>query len=238
MKKAEINLNKCANCGECMEICPQNSIFAFENSYKVDKQKCIGCSKCFNVCKNNAVELKSETKDLKEILPPLIELGIDCIEFHTSGENEDETFAKWNEINSLYGGMLSICMNRAKLSNEKYISLIKKMTEKRKPYSTIIQADGAPMSGGCDDYKTTLQTVAMAEVVQNLNLPLYVILSGGTNSKSTELAKLCGVNINGIGIGSYARKIVKETLGEGDFENSLKIAKNLVNISINNMKEA
>ena len=33
------------------------------------------------------------------------------------------------------------------------------MIAKRKDYLTIVQADGFPMSGGKDDYKTTLQEI-------------------------------------------------------------------------------
>lgn len=45
------------------------------------------------------------------------------------------------------------------------------------------------MSGGDDNYKSTLQAVATGEIVQNAKLPVYLILSGGTNAKTTELAK-------------------------------------------------
>ena len=137
---------------------------------------------------------------------------------------------------------MSICLNRSKLGDEKIVKRIKKLLEKRKPYTTIIQADGAPMSGGLDDYKTTLQAVAMAEIIQNADLPVYTILSGGTNSKSTELARLCSVDIVGVAIGSYARKIVSDYIKREDFfENkeifnkALKIAKNLVETSLKNI---
>ena len=113
------------------------------------------------------------------------------------------------------------------------------MIENRKPYTTIIQADGIPMSGSDDSYKTTLQAVAMAEIIQNSKLPCYILISGGTNSKTAELANLCGINYNGIAIGSYARKIVKQYISRDDFyknwisEEALKFAENLVTKSLN-----
>ena len=135
----------------------------------------------------------------------------------------------------MYDGMLSICTSRAHLSDEKMLSRIKKMLENRKKYTTIIQADGFPMSGSDDDYKTTLQAVATAEIVQNAKLPAYIMLSGGTNSKTAELAKLCGINYNGIAVGTFARKIVSKYIERKDFlqnkyvfEDALKIAKALV----------
>ena len=129
--------------------------------------------------------------------------------------------------------MQSLCIDRSKLGNEGVIKRIKNLiTDDKK---IIIQADGYPMSGGQDDYKSTLQAVAMAEIIQNANLPVYILLSGGTNSKSLEFSKLCNVNINGVAIGSFARKIIKEYVSREDFlENeeifnkALDIAKKLV----------
>ena len=131
--------------------------------------------------------------------------------------------------------MLSICVSRGKLGDEGLIERIKKMISGRDPYKTIIQADGFPMSGGDDDYKTTLQAVATAEIVQNANMPVYLMLSGGTNSKTTELARMCGINYHAVAVGSYARKIVKRYIERADFwsnqnvvEDALDIVKPLV----------
>ena len=242
ISKAYIN-EKCKKCGKCSKICPQNAIMENPSAYKVCRKKCIGCGKCIDICPQNAISTITEEKNLKEILPPIIEKGIDCIELHTQSSDEYEIEEKWNDINKLYDGVLSICTDRYKAGNEVLIKRVSKMLTKRAPYTTIIQADGAPMSGDADDYKTTLQTVATAEIFQNANLPAYIILSGGTNSKSTELAKLCNVDINGIAIGTFARKIVKQFTQREDFfynkevfEKALSIAKNLVNVSLENLR--
>ena len=114
------------------------------------------------------------------------------------GLDESEIFGKWNYINNNYDGLLSICTSRGKLSDEGLVERIKSMIENREPYSTIVQADGFPMSGGEDNYKSTLQAVATAEIVQNENLPVYLILSGGTNGKTTELAQMCEIKYHGV----------------------------------------
>lgn len=243
VRKAQIDYEKCVGCHKCEEICPQKTI----HHCKVKQFRCIGCGKCYSVCKQGAISYISESKNLREVLPPLIAKGIDCIELHAMGksvmnaggqdlENDDyETFEKWNYINELYNGMLSICTARQYLSDEKMLERIKLMLKNRSPYSTIIQADGYPMSGSKDDYKTTLQAVATAEIVQNEKLPAYLMLSGGTNSKTAELAKMCGINYNGIAIGTFARKIVRQYIDREDFltnkyafNSALEIAKNLV----------
>lgn len=242
VSKATINQNLCKNCSACRKVCLQNAIQDNESSHFVNKTRCIGCGKCISVCPFGAISITSEFKDLKEVLPPLIAKGIDCIELHALGENEQEVEDKWNDINSCFDGLLSICIDRSKLGNEKLLKRVNRMLECRKPNSTIIQADGAPMSGGDDDFKTTLQTVATAEIFQNAKLPVFILLSGGTNSKSTELAKQCGIVAHGVAIGSYARKIVRKYIDREDFlENkdvfneALIIAKNLVDTSLKYM---
>lgn len=231
VRKACIDGEKCVGCHKCEEICPQKAI----RGSKINKVRCIGCGKCQKVCRHDAISYISENKDLREVLPPLIEKGIDCIELHAMGVCDDEVFEKWGYINEIFDGLLSICTSRGHLSEEKMIERIKSMTACRKPFSTIVQADGFPMSGGKDDYKTTLQAVSTAEIVQNAKLPVYIMLSGGTNSKTSELAKMCGINYNGIAIGTFARKIVARYVDRVDFltnkyafEDALKIAKTLV----------
>ncbi len=222
VSKAQINGEKCVQCGKCEEICPRKAIKYF----KISTKNCIGCAKCYKICHKGAISFYSEEKDLKEVLPPIIELGVDCLEFHAMGLDEAEIDEKWAYINSVYSGMLSICTSRGKLGDEQLVARLKKMIAQRKPYTTIVQADGFPMSGGEDDYKTTLQAVATAEIVQDAKLPVYLLLSGGTNSKTAQLAKMCGINYNGIAIGSFARKIVKNA------QNPLEVAKNLVNSTL------
>ncbi len=213
VNKAVIDYDKCISCYSCDAVCPQKAI----KYAKVKEYKCIGCGRCSKICPKGAISYVSKEKDLKEVLPELIFGGIDCIELHAMGLNDEEVFEKWDYINQIFDGMLSICVARKYLSDEKLIERIKKLISTRKPYTTIVQADGFPMSGGKDDYKTTLQAVATAEIVQNENLPVYLLISGGTNTKTAALAKACGIHANGIAVGSFARKIVKQYIDREDF---------------------
>ena len=242
--KAEILPDKCSGCSECIKNCPNNAVIHKNGCFEIDKKRCIGCSNCIKTCSSNAISMKTTVQDFNKIIPPLIDKRIDCIELHASGSDEFETEEKWNIINHLYDGMLSICIDRSKLGNEQLIKRIRKLILNRKPYTTIIQADGAPMSGQDDDYKTTLQAVAAAEIFQNEKLPVYLMLSGGTNSKTTRLAKMCNIDAHGVAIGSYARKIVREFIIRDDFytnkevfDNALFQAKQLVDTSLSYMGE-
>ena len=126
--------------------------------------------------------------------------------------------------------------------HKKLIERVKSMLNIRKPYTTIIQADGVAMSGNNDEYGTTLQAVATAQMFQNAKIPAYIMMSGGTNTKSIQLAKLCDVHPNCLAVGSYARKIIKKYLenenlfdDKNAIQEAVNIAKSLVDVSLENM---
>ena len=241
--KAVIDQEKCVKCGKCKITCPHDAIIELDK-YKVKKVRCIGCSLCASVCPKGAISMEAQLMNYDEMLPKLIEKGIDCIEFHAISDDEFDVDAKWEIINELFDGMLCISLDRSGLGDNKLKARVERMLKGRVPYTTIIQADGVAMSGNDDEYGTTLQAVATAQLFQNSNLPLYIMMSGGTNTKSTELAKLCGVRPHCLAVGSYARKIVKEYLAMDDIltndeklAEAVSIAKSLIDVSLENMKD-
>ena len=239
--KAVVDYEKCINCAQCKTVCIHDAI-SFDTRVDIKKERCLGCSLCEKICPSNAISMVSQIQDYKEVLPPLIEMGIDCIEFHVISEDEEDVSEKWQLLNELYDGMLCISLDRSELGDRKLKERVARLIASRKPYTTIIQADGVAMSGSNDEMGTTLQAVATAQLFQNAKLPAYIMMSGGTNTKSTELAKSCGVFPNALAVGSFARKIVKEYLQMDDLlENkdalaeAVKIAKSLVDVSLENM---
>ena len=230
--KAKINSLKCIKCANCYRGCPNDAIY---DSIIVDDKKCIGCGICLKKCPTEAISMIEKDVDYKEILPYMVQNGVEFLELHIMGHDKNDLANKWHVINECKPKFASICIDRENFGNKEVLQRIKEMISVREPYTTIIQADGVPMSGGDDDYKTTLQAVAMAEVIQNANLPVYIMLSGGTNSKTSELAKMCGINYWGIAVGSWARKIVKPYIKDENFwenkesqEKAVIIAKELV----------
>ena len=241
--KAVIDQDKCVKCGKCKLICPHDAIIELDK-YKVKKERCLGCTQCAKQCPKNAIEMVSQLQDYNEVLPKLIAKGIDCIEFHAISEDEKDVDKKWLQLNEMFDGMLCISIDRSELGDRKLKERVKRMLNIRKPFTTIIQADGIAMSGSNDEYGTTLQAVATAQLFQNANMPAYIMMSGGTNTKSTELTKMCGVKPHCLAVGSYARKIVKEYLERDDFyeneevmDKGVKIAKNLIDTSLENMRD-
>ena len=240
--KAVIDYDKCKNCKKCKKACIHDAI-SKKDKIHIKTKRCLGCGLCAKICPYGAISMVSQVQDYKKILPELIEKGIDCIEFHVISEDEKDVNEKWKQLNELFDGMLCISIDRSELGDRKLKERVARLLEKRKPFTTIIQADGVAMSGSNDELGTTLQAVATTQLFQNAKMPAYIMMSGGTNTKSTQLAKSCGVFPNCLAVGSYARKIIKEYLTRDDiYENevlmaeAVKIAKNLVDTSLENMK--
>ena len=230
--KVKINESKCIKCGNCLRNCPNDAIYS---SIIVNEKKCIGCGICSKKCPTGAISMFDKDVNVKEILPYMVKNGVEVLELHIMGHDKSDLASKWKVINDCNPKFASICIDRENFGNKEALSRIKEMIAYRKPYTTIIQADGIPMSGADDTFKTTLQAVAMAEIIQNANLPVHIMISGGTNSKTRELAELCGIKYWGIAIGSWARKIVKTQINADDFwgnhslqDEAQKIAETLI----------
>ena len=212
--KAKIDNNKCIKCANCVRNCPNDAIYS---SIIVDEKKCIGCASCAKKCPTGAISMLDKDVNVKEILPYMVKNGVEVLELHIMGHDKKDLASKWQVINECNPKFASICIDRENFGNKEALFRIQEMIADRKPYTTIIQADGIPMSGAEDTFKTTLQAIAMAEIIQNANLPVHIMISGGTNSKTAELAKLCDISYWGIAIGSWARKIVKQEITANDF---------------------
>lgn len=227
-QKAGIDKTRCLNCYKCVSNCPQNAI---SSEFEVNEEKCIGCGKCEISCPAKCIFFEEKRKELRQLFEELSLENIDCIELHI-GE-ESDCYEKFKFLQSNFSGMLSICIGRKNFSDVQVIEILRNLLQNRKPYSTIIQADGSPMSGGVDDFETTLQSVAAGNLIQKNNIKQYLILSGGTNSKTAELARMCSVEINGVAIGSFARKTVSEFIEREDFWNN----ENLFNEAVERAKK-
>jgi len=53
---AEIDQDKCVECGKCLELCRYEAI---SDDFVVDPISCEGCALCYNICPAQAIEMKS-----------------------------------------------------------------------------------------------------------------------------------------------------------------------------------
>ena len=281
VRKSYIDPNKCVSCGLCAPVCPTNAIpLGFENnldyyinlggSYDVrDDSKeivirdlCIGCGKCSNICpKDDIISYRHSDRELRELLPKCMEAGAETFELHAAVGEDEITLKEWKLISEINpDNYNSMCLDRLNLGNlnlEHRIEEAKNISNNK----IIIQADGYPMSGGADDYNTTLQAVSTADVINkkfNIRLDkksvkkdgdkvithkvyrahghhqgVYIVLSGGTNSHSKKLAELVGVRCNGIAIGTFARNIIEQYIDDVNFYEDDNLIKSAYDIAKN-----
>lgn len=273
VRKSYIDPNKCVECGLCAPVCPTDAIPKFfeqnldyyiklEGSFEnpdpskeiVIRDLCIGCGKCSNICpKDDIISYRHSDRQLRELLPKCMEAGAETFELHAAVGEHEVTMKEWNLINEINpSNFNSMCLDRLNLGNLNLEYRIEeaKLVAKEK---MIIQADGYPMSGGANDYNTTLQAVSTADVINkkfNIRVDkksiqrggdkvvttkvyrqhghhqgVYIVLSGGTNSLSKELAEKVGVRCNGIAIGTFARGVIEKYIDVEDFYNNDEMIK-------------
>lgn len=234
VRKAKIDLDLCEKCGECISSCQQEAI---KDNFVILSQRCIGCGKCEEVCGFNAIKFTHQKADFDKILPGCKKLGVETMELHAIIQDDKAVMNDWKLLNKIItNNFLSMCLDRSLLSNKDIEERIKQAYEITKD-RLVVQADGVPMSGEGDDYNTTLQAIACADIVKKTNVPAMILLSGGTNAKTGLLAKQCGVDANGVAIGSFARKIVREYTKRNDFDSNYDVLKKAVTIAESLIKE-
>jgi ferredoxin len=205
---------RCVKCGRCVPECPTG---AMTEDMTVNELKCIGCGHCESACEYGAINFYHKGGDLKSILAECRKCGAEQLELHAAVPDSGSIFDEWKMINEVVDdNYVSMCLDRLHMGDSYLRRRIKKAREITGD-RFIVQADGVPMSGGKDDYNTTLQAVAIADIIMKSGLDVKVLLSGGTNSRTARLADMCGVKYNGVSIGTFARNIVKEYIGKESF---------------------
>jgi Fe-S-cluster-containing hydrogenase component 2 len=214
VRKAEIVSEKCTECNACIPVCPTEAI---PQRLVIIRERCIGCGACSVACQDDAVTYAHNAIDMEQVLKACLKAGAENIELHANVCDHETCMREWDLINRLVPGhFVSLCADRGYLSNHDLLKRITMMLEQAQG-RMIVQADGIPMSGGKDDFNTTLQAVATADIVAKSQLPVYLLVSGGTNSKTMELAKACDVPCAGVSIGTFARHQVYPYINNRDF---------------------
>jgi ferredoxin len=244
VRKAYI-IDDCVECDLCIPVCPTNAI---PSDLIIIRDKCIGCGLCEVACppKIAAIRYEHNEKDLNLILPECLKAGAENIELHAAVMDNSLIMDEWELVSKNQPNhFVSMCVDRLNLSDENLLHRIENAYEIAGE-RLLIQADGIPMGGTGDNYNTTVQAVAIADIIQKKlksqkkykNLP--ILLSGGTNSKTAALADMCEIDYCGVAIGTHARGIVQEHIDifltnqnfEEDLPNlksAVKVANSLVN---------
>lgn len=237
-RKVEVNYNLCDLCSACIKICPTEAFKIDHKKFIYFTERCFGCGICPKYCHTNALSMFDFKPAPKETLAEMVSLGVLAIEFHF-GKNYHKLEEIWNGINNSVKrlDLVSFSIGSELLSDED-IKKASRLCTKLAGKGIILQCDGIPMSGalmGKLDIGNNSDNPALhvAKIIKGENLPVYLQISGGTNHNSFAKAIKLGIDINGIAIGSYARKLLMPYLEKLDNEEILKeaidVARSLVN---------
>ena len=239
VRKSYINLDTCLKCDLCIPVCPTDAI---PKELIVIKDKCIGCGNCSAICpKSDIIHYEHNNRELESLLPACLLAGAEQIELHAAVSDDTAIMQEWQLVSDVNpNGHISMCLDRLHLSNFAFEERVRKAKEIAGE-RLIIQSDGYPMSGGEDDFNTTLQAIATADVLNKAfnmklrktkNILIYKkknevnqLLSGGTNSLTAVLADMTGVKFQGASLGTFARQIVKHVVSNDMFYDDINLIK-------------
>lgn len=245
VRKAIIN-DSCVACDACIPVCPTDAI---PEQLTVIEDLCIGCGACEAACHFGSIDYSASDFSMKEVLPPLLELGADNVELHAAIPGHETFLDEWKAVNDCVpDNYISLSIDRNHLSNT---ALLERIDAARSIAGerTIIQADGVPMGGTSGDLSKTIQAVACAQQINLMvqddakrkrkDRDVKILLSGGTNAHTRPLALEAGVEFHGVAIGTFARKQIKEFIDQDGFlenddliEKAVAAAKKLVDVSV------
>ncbi|MCE2673476.1 MAG: 4Fe-4S ferredoxin [Microcystis flos-aquae DF17] len=217
-RKAVFNPQLCpVDCPRpCEKICPAYAI----DRGGVIEQRCYGCGRCLPVCPRQIIETKSRVCQPQEIIPLIIEMGVDAIEIHTQVGHGEEFARLWQAIAPVSKNLKILAISCQ--DHEYIIDYLHYLRETISPLSCplIWQTDGRPMSGDIGK-GTTHPAINMAKKVLCANLAGFVQLAGGTNDHTVTKLQQLGLRekIAGIAYGSYARSLILPILEHLDQPN-------------------
>jgi Fe-S-cluster-containing hydrogenase component 2 len=229
-KKAQIT-DQCSICKKCIAQCSSNAIIYADNKVKIIKERCIGCQNCAKYCISDAISFLDNSKNYQKVFSEIKDSPVDYIEIHSNGTDK-EIYKCFEFLKVNFKGLKGICISENKITDNQKIEIIKNIKQILHPEKLVVQADGTSMSGFDNNEHTTIKALEMSKLFLDNVDDIYVMPSGGTNSKTMPLAKQQDLDINGIAVGSYARKIVSAYLSS-DEQKAIELASNFVRTALN-----
>ncbi|MEN9203492.1 MAG: LdpA C-terminal domain-containing domain [Thermostichus sp. DG_1_6_bins_120] len=200
-----------ADCPQpCVAVCPPHALVPLTTSGTVHIQAdlCYGCGRCEPVCPHRRIATPNHPVPVVEVLPSLIELGIQAVEIHTHIGRQAQFGQLWAYLRPWLRQLeaVSVSFNDGP-GLEGYLRDLLALMDPL-PKVLIWQADGRPMSGDiASGPGTSKATLRLAHKVLSMGLPGYVQLAGGTNAQTVPLLDPRWP-VAGLAFGSYARQLV------------------------------
>jgi ferredoxin len=193
---------------------------------EIIKEKCIGCQNCAKYCACGAISFFDNSKNYQKVFAEIKNSPVDYIEIHSNGTDK-EIYECFEFLKANFRGIKGICLSENKITDTQKIEIINNLKQLLSPEKLVVQADGTAMSGFDNSENTTMKALEVSKLfLENVD-NIYVLPSGGTNSNTRPLARQQNLDINGIAVGSYARKIVSTHLS-CDEQKAIELASELV----------
>ncbi|MEM8603001.1 MAG: LdpA C-terminal domain-containing domain [Cyanobacteria bacterium P01_H01_bin.121] len=237
-RKAAFDPTCCpADCSRpCERICPTQAInVADTNTTQTEvlgvlSDRCFGCGRCVAICPLNRINTYSQIASLPQLLPQLIELGIDAIEIHTQVGRLTEFTQIWRSLQPWLQQLKLIAVSCSFQAD--VVGYLHTLAQMIQPLHCplIWQVDGRSMSGDLGRGTTQL-TIRFAQQLLESDITGHIQLAGGTNDHTVghlqrlgllktlaipnqEQSEIAAQAVAGVGYGSYARKLLQPVLQE------------------------
>ena len=192
-------------CPFCLEACPHAAI---DLQLNILEDRCVGCTLCVPACPHEAIAM--EHRPFAPSLDALWQEGARALELHTGGGDRAELLA-WKESCQEWvqrGGLFALSLNGEQLSVDQATAMAREVAEWFPGVRIVIQADGRPISGA-KGKASTEPALRFAQAMIEARVPAAVQAAGGANDWTGPLAREARIPLAGIGMGSYARSIMK-----------------------------
>ena len=253
-RRIELNEENCTECLACVPTCPSDAFVILSEAsgsqdrtdeiltsppapqddkffYKPDL--CFGCGLCLPSCQFEALKFKNWSAFEPNSLQELQELGASAIEIHLN--NDLEAFKTFYFNMETEFELESFCIGSAQMNElelrEATLTIIDTVETKhgsQKPF--IIQVDGRPMSGASKNSTDQNCIDAAKSIIDLQSEQVFIQLAGGVTENTFQKAFEQGLKVNGVAIGSYARKQISNRNSKDD---RIKEAINIVQNSSN-----
>lgn len=197
-------------CPYCLEACPHEAITL---DLAIIEDRCVGCNLCVPACPHEALAM--EYRPFAPSLDALWQEGARALELHTGGGDREELLA-WKEPCQEWvrrGGLFAVSINGEQLSLEAALAMAREVTDWFPGVRIIVQADGRPISGA-KGKASTEPALRFTQAMIDAQIPAAIQPAGGANDWTGPLARELRIPLAGVGMGSYARSIMKAKIEE------------------------
>ena len=150
----------------------------------------------------------ANTAELTAGVEACLEQGAEMVELHASDSDDGALEAAVEAVHPLLGARyLSVCLGTQGRRSPRQVLRQAKIAEEVHGRHTMIQAEGLTATRRADPF-SSLPGLALAQALLAYT-SAYVLVAGGANLWTRNLAETLGVGVHGVASGTYARDLVR-----------------------------